>query len=184
MEIVNKLKKNYWLFHEEIILWKMKIIMEIPGNLGIGIRKKILPHILKTCGENISISEGCWLQAFENLSLGNNVRISRGVFINAGGGVKIGNDVLIGPSVKIWSVNHNFSELDIPIHEQGYNYSTVTIGNNVWIAANVIILPGITVSDKTVIAAGSVVTKDLKPCALYGGNPARLIRERKAQHNL
>jgi maltose O-acetyltransferase len=177
-------KEWYWALRQDIrSVWKLRIIMGIPGNVGIKVRRKLIPRILKSCGANVTIVDNCTLVFPERLSLGNNVAISRDVFINAAGGINVGDDVLIGPSVKIWSLNHNFENMDEPINRQGWNLSEVNIGNDVWIGASAIILPGVSIGDKTVVGAGSVVTKSLKSGAVYGGTPAKLIRESREASN-
>ena len=88
-------------------------------------------------------------------------------------GTSIGNNVLMGPNVQIYTHNHDFSRTDIPIRLQGFSdIKEVIIGNDVWIGANVIILPGVTIGDGCVIGAGSVVTKDAPSFSIICGNPA------------
>lgn len=88
----------------------------------------------------------------------------------ATGGIKIGNKVLIAPDVKICTANHSTDPV-ARANGEG-NLYPVTIGDNVWIGAGSVILPGVTIADNCVIGAGSVVTSDTKPDSLYVGNPA------------
>ena len=101
--------------------------------------------------------------------------------MHAGGEIKIGDYVGIGPQVIIYSLNHNYWG-DITcltdFKKNEYQYKKVTIGNNVWIGAKAIILPGINIGDNSVIAAGSVVTKNVAANILVGGNPACIIKRR------
>ena len=85
---------------------------------------------------------------------------------------------MIAPGVIIYSQNHSYNDLNSNIVNQGYTLKKVNIGNNVWIAANAIILPGVTIGQGAVVAAGSVVTKDVKPNTIVGGNPATFIKNR------
>ena len=107
--------------------------------------------------------------------IGNNSFIGRGTFINAAGGVRIGSDVLIGPGVKIWSADHQFSSREIPIRAQGHSVSPVVIGDDVWIGVNSVILRGATIGKGAVIAAGSVVTKDIAEFQIATSVPAKVI---------
>lgn len=110
---------------------------------------------------------------------GNEIRVGRNVFINQNctfydlGGLDIGDDVMIGPNVSLITASH-------PLDPS--QRSAVTIGNpivierNVWIAAGAIVIGGVTVGENSVVAAGSVVAKNVPPNTLVGGNPARVIR--------
>ena len=87
--------------------------------------------------------------------------------------ISIGNDVMIGPNVSIISAGHPVAPLDRRAHVVG---KPIVIERNVWIAAGATIIGGVTVGENSVVAAGSVVTKDVPPNTLAGGNPARVIR--------
>ena len=85
----------------------------------------------------------------------------------------------MGPDVQIYTRNHRYDRIDIPMYEQGESeIKEVKIGNDVWIGARSIILPGVTIGDGAVIAAGSIVTKDVESYAVVGGNPAKIIKYR------
>ena len=85
----------------------------------------------------------------------------------------------MGPEVVIWTTNHRFDRIDIPIMQQGNRPSApVWIGDDVWIGTRVIILPGVKVGNHAVIGAGAVVAKDVPPWAVVAGNPAEIIRYR------
>ena len=83
---------------------------------------------------------------------------------------------MTGPRVTVYSQNHRFADPAQPISEQGYALRPVRIGDNVWLAANVVVLPGVTIGDDVVAAAGAVITKDVESGSLVAGNPARVIR--------
>ena len=110
---------------------------------------------------------------------GLDIRVGRNVFINQNctlydlGGLDIGDDVMIGPNVSILTAGH-------PLEPSQRRTATIgkpiVIERNVWIAAGATILGGVTVGENSVIAAGSVVTRDVPPNTLVGGNPARVIR--------
>jgi maltose O-acetyltransferase len=97
--------------------------------------------------------------------------------------VKIGSYVIMGPDVKIYSRNHIFSSLEMPIALQGKERKETRIGDDVWIGANVIVLPGVDIGDHCVIGAGAVVTKSMPAYAIIGGVPARQIGSRCISSN-
>lgn len=129
-------------------------------------------------GNNSTIEGGSSIKSSSNtLIIKNNVGISQNFFLAVRGHVKIGSDVIIGPYVKIFSENHSFSiSENIPFRLQDEVKLTTIIGNNVWIGSGVIILPGVKIGDNVVVAAGSVVTKNLKKNCMYGGIPATRIK--------
>ena len=97
------------------------------------------------------------------------------------GKVTLGDCVRIAPGAKIFGENHTFSSLDMPICHQGNNRKGITIESDVWIGANAVICDGVHIGAHSVIGAGSVVTKDIPPYSVVGGNPARVIKSRLAQ---
>jgi acetyltransferase-like isoleucine patch superfamily enzyme len=114
-----------------------------------------------------------------SLKIGNNVGINHYCFIGVRGDVEIGDNVIFGPRVNVFSENHIFEDLEIPIKNQGVKKDKTTIGSDVWIGANVSIMSGVTIGDGCVIAAGAVVTDDVEPYSIVGGVPAKLIKLRK-----
>lgn len=110
---------------------------------------------------------------------GTEIRVGRNVFINQNctlydlGGLDIADDVMIGPNVSIITSGH---PLDPSRRRSVTIGKPIAIERNVWIAAGATIIGGLTVGENSVVAAGSVVTKDVPPNTLVGGNPARAIR--------
>jgi len=114
-----------------------------------------------------------------SLKIGNNVGVNHYCFIGVRGNITIGNNVIFGPRVNIFSENHIFNRLDIPIKNQGIEKKDTIIGNDVWIGASVSIMPGVKIGNGCVIAAGSVVTKDIPDFSVIAGVPAKIIKNRK-----
>lgn len=110
--------------------------------------------------------------------VGNNTSINRNSVLR--GYFKIGQNVAIAPNCTIIGGNHNFSQLDIPIKQQGVNTrGGVIIEDDVWIGANCVILDGVTIGTGSVIGAGSIVTKSIPPFSIAVGNPCKVIKSRK-----
>lgn len=132
-------------------------------------------RIMKSYGHNVNIERGATFS--RKTIIGNNSGIGENCRLQ--GTVTIGDNVMMGQDVLIFTSNHSFERTDIPMQEQGYQgEKPVVIGNDVWIGARAIVLPGVTVGDGCIIGAGSVVTKDVPPYTIIGGNPARVLKER------
>lgn len=121
-------------------------------------------------GQNVEIR--CW----QMLSLGNNVSIHRGCYLDASGGIEVGDDVSIAHQTSILSANHTWDDPMIPIKENPVKLESVIIQNDVWIGCGCRIMSGVTVFSRSVVAAGSVVTKDVPSHTLVGGVPAKQIK--------
>ncbi len=115
----------------------------------------------------------------EGLKIGNNSSIGPYSYIGCSGYIEIGDNVMMSPRVSIYAENHLFDHPDLSIKEQGVKREFVKIEDDCWIAANTIILAGVTIGRGSVIAAGSVVTKDIPPYSVVGGVPAKVIKCRK-----
>lgn len=109
---------------------------------------------------------------------GKNLTVGKRVFINAGckfqdqGGIVIGDDCLLGHNTVLATLNHDID----PSHRADMHPAPIIIGRNVWIGANVTVLPGVTIGDDAVVAAGSVVTKAVPARSVVVGSPARVVR--------
>lgn len=109
---------------------------------------------------------------------GKNTTLGRRVFINSGcsfqdqGGIRIGDDSLIGHNTVLATLNHDIN----PDRRADMHPAPIIIGRNVWIGSNVTVLPGVTIGDDSVVAAASVVTKDVRGGTVVVGSPARMVR--------
>lgn len=133
-------------------------------------------------GDNAVIDRRVCIAGPENLVLGDDVVISQGVLMTTGGGIAIGNRVMLGYDSKLLSTNHIIPDsIDDPIRFSGHERLPITINDDAWIAANATITAGVRVGRGAVIAAGSVVTKNIPEGAIVGGVPAKLIRMRNCK---
>lgn len=131
--------------------------------------------ILDYCGKKVNIEKGAVFS--NNISIGDNSGI--GVNAQISNHVVIGKNVMMGPDCMIYTSNHEMSNLEIPMCQQGHTEcNPVVIGDDVWIGARVIILPGVHIGNGSVIGAGAVVTKDVEGYTVVGGNPARFLKKR------
>ena len=133
------------------------------------------PYRLFSLG-NYSVIESfaCINNAVGDVIIGDHTRI--GLHNTIIGPVDIGNHVNLAQGITVTALNHNFSDTNKRIDEQGVSTNPVTIEDDVWIGANAVILPGVTIGEHCVVAAGAVVTKDVPPHSLVAGIPAKVIK--------
>lgn len=133
------------------------------------------PYRLFSLG-NYSVIESfaCINNAVGDVIIGDHTRI--GLHNTIIGPVDIGNHVNLAQGITVTALNHNFSDTNKRIDEQGVSTNPVTIEDDVWVGANVVILPGVTIGEHCVVAAGAVVTKDVPPHSLVAGVPAKVIK--------
>jgi len=195
MKIFNKIKKLLFQIY-------IAFLSSIPTEIGIRIRQIAYKPLFKKCGKNLRIDSGVTILGFENISLGDNVSFMKNSYIYAhdGGGliigdnftmntnsqlgasfgkIIIGNYCAIGPNCVLRAANHKFDNPNIPFRRQGHKYGEIIIEDDVWIASNSVITANTKIGKGSVIAAGSVVTKNVKPYSVAGGVPAKLIKKRK-----
>lgn len=167
-----------WLdgLEDERLLCKKKIYQ---FNLLPPDRRERIPELLRDllgkAGKDIWIEPPFHCDYGWNIEVGENFFANYNLTILDVGKVTIGDNAQIAPNVSIYTAGH-------PIHpdsrNSGYEYGIpITIGNNVWLGGNTVILPGVTIGDNVVIGAGSVVTKSIPANMIAAGNPCRVIRE-------
>jgi acetyltransferase-like isoleucine patch superfamily enzyme len=126
---------------------------------------------------NYSVVESfaCINNAVGDVIIGDHTRI--GLHNTIIGPVTIGSHVNLAQGITITALNHNFSDAEKRIDEQGVNTTPVVIEDDIWIGANAVILPGVTIGQHSVVAAGAIVTKDVPPHSLVAGVPAKVIKQ-------
>lgn len=138
-------------------------------------KNHIIRTLFKSSGKNFIIESPFHCDYGYNIEIGDNFYANVNCVILDGASVKFGNNVFIAPGCGFYTAGH---PLDVIQRNKGLEYAKpITIGNNVWIGAQCIILPGVTIGDNTTIGAGSVVTKDIPANVLAFGNPCKVIKE-------
>lgn len=126
---------------------------------------------------NYSVIESfaCINNAVGDIIIGDHTRI--GLHNTIIGPVTIGSHVNLAQGITVTALNHNFEDSDKRIDEQGVSTTPVIIEDDIWIGANAVILPGVTIGNHSVVAAGAVVTKNVPPHSLVAGVPAKIIKQ-------
>ncbi|MFK5970641.1 MAG: acyltransferase [Candidatus Marithrix sp.] len=139
-------------------------------------RMDVLPFNGFYIGKNTTIEDFCTINnGVGKVSIGNNTRIGIGSVLI--GPINIGDDVRLAQNIVITALNHNYQDISKPISEQGVKTELVYIGDETWIGANAVILPGIFIGKHCVIAAGSIVTRNVPSNSVVAGNPAKIIKQ-------
>lgn len=140
------------------------------------VRMDTPPYRQFRLGDDSVIESFCCINnAVGDVIIGNHTRV--GLHNTIIGPVTIGNHVNLAQGITVTALNHNFSDSDKKIDEQGITTNAVTIENDVWIGANAVVLPGVTIGNHSVVAAGAVVTKDVPSHSLVAGIPAKVIKQ-------
>lgn len=164
--------------------WYIRMLAPLYQKRGRGskiygsVRMDTPPYRRFTIGrESVVESFSCINNAVGDVVIGDKTRI--GLHCTIIGPVTIGNNVNLAQGIVVTALNHNFTDCTKRIDEQGISTKEVTIGNDVWIGANATILPGVTIGRHCVVAAGSVVTKDVPDYTVVAGVPARIMKKLK-----
>jgi acetyltransferase-like isoleucine patch superfamily enzyme len=156
---------------------------------GLILEDGVLLHALSAqgvlLGRNVTIARGATLTCTGVIAelgigivIGDRSAVGAGSFLGGQGGIRVGNDVIMGPAVRIFSEDHTFDDVDVPIRTQGQSRAPVVIEDDCWIGAGVTILAGVTIGRGCVVAAGAVVTRDVPARSVAGGVPAQVLRSR------
>ena len=146
------------------------------------VRRDLPPFNRFSLGRHSVVEDfACLNNAVGDLIIGDYTRIGMGDTII--GPVQIGNHVNLAQNVTVTGLNHNFELVDKRIDEQGINKKLIVIEDNVWVGANAVILPGVTLGYHSIVAAGSVVTRSIPPYCVCAGIPARVIKRYNFEMN-
>ena len=168
----------------ELFRWAFAVVRWIPGIVGVGARWLVLSTVLGETNGPFRVLESVVIEYPRRLKIGRHVGINYGAWISARGGVSIGEDSIVGPYSVIHSANHVIEDVNVPVRLQDYDLRPVSIGRDVWIGAHATVLPGVTIGDRAVVAAGAVVTRDVAAGDVVAGVPARPISSRTASAEL
>lgn len=138
-------------------------------------REQILRELLGSVGQRFVVNSPFRCDFGFNIHIGENFIANFNLTILDEADVNIGDNVQIGPNCSLITITHS---LDSNQRNEGMMQAKpITISNNVWLASNVVVLPGVTIGENSVVGAGSVVTRDIPQNEVWAGNPARFIKQ-------
>lgn len=180
-----KFKVGFFFIEPSAILnFTSKIQFTKMVNIGKNVKINALGSKGFIIGKNFSIRDYSIIDSFGSIKrdsgkliIGSNVGFSEFTYISVRGNVTIGDDVIFGPGCKVFTENHGMKNEGVPFRLLEESRNDVSIGNNVWIGSGVTILPGTNIGNNSIIAAGSVVTKNIDSNTLYAGIPAKPLKK-------
>jgi acetyltransferase-like isoleucine patch superfamily enzyme len=143
-------------------------------------RMDVMPFNNFVLGEDSTIEDFCTINnGVGDIIIGKRTRIGMSNVLI--GPVSIGNDVILAQNIVMSGLNHGYEDITLPPHNQPVTKKQITLEDEIWIGANSVVLAGVTIGKHAVVAAGSVVTKNVPPYSVVVGNPARVIRQYNPQ---
>lgn len=161
--------------------WYVRLLAPLYQHRGRGskiycsVRMDTPPYRRFWLGKRSVVESYCCINnAVGDVTIGDNTRI--GIHSTIIGPVCIGHHVNLAQGIVVTALNHQFGNTALRVDQQGISTKPVVIGNDVWIGANSVILPGVTIGSHCVVAAGAVVTKDVPSNTVVGGIPAKVLK--------
>ena len=175
---MNKDMHRFLFLHYSYLIRIIHLIINISPPIFASLFWKLL---LGKKGKFVFIDGGVFFRYPNRVKIGNNVSINNNVefypsFFYKGASIELGNNIRIGPGTRFFAAGHNVADLNLEFNET--NASPIIVMDNCWIGGASIILPGVTINEGAIIAAGSVVNRDVPKYSVVGGVPAKFIKKR------
>lgn len=156
---------------------KMLLVLfrNTPFYIGVLIRYILLKNICKECGDNVIIYQGVIFDAPEMMNIGNNVSLNPYCYL--AGEITIKDNVSIAHHTAFHSFNHTWDNPNLTIRENPLYTKRIIVNEDVWIGCNCVILSGVNIGKRVVVAAGAIVNKSVESHSIIGGNPAKILKK-------
>jgi len=159
-----------------VSVFLLNVFSSMRGKFGMLLRYILVKNLSKSCGDNVSIAHNVELKNLNNISFGDNVSIHTNCYFDGFGGLSIGNDVSFAHNCSILTANHDWSDTSKPIKYNDVRASPVSIQDDVWLGCGVRVLAGISIDSRSIVAAGSVVTKNVESNTVVAGVPSKVLK--------
>lgn len=148
----------------------------VKGSLAGNVRFRGETEI--TLGNKVAFRSGVLVGGNGKLTIGDNTALNEDTIIACTLSVSIGANCMLAPRCYVLDVDHEFADVNVAIKNQGYRQAPVIISNDVWLGTGVVVTKGVTIGDGCIVAANSVVTKDIPAYSIAAGAPAKVIKSR------
>jgi acetyltransferase-like isoleucine patch superfamily enzyme len=162
----------------EAWFWLREALTFAPGQLGMAVRAAFYNHYFAAGSDQVIIMAGAYIEHPQHISLAGRATFGRNCWVSGEGGLTLGADVGIGPGAVIHTASHRTADRDRPFLDQGHDLRAVSISDDVWVAANVVITPGSQIGRGAILLPGAVISGSVAPFAIMGGSPARAFGSR------
>jgi len=161
-----------------VMFWRMfdRTPAAMLQDFAIKVRRILAKRVFKRCGDDVVIHHNVLFNSGRNIELGDGVFLNRDVMLDDRAALAIGDHAMIAAGAVIETHSHAFDDFSMPIPHAGRTYAPVSIGSNTLLGYKVAVMAGINIGNRCVVAANSVVTKDVPDRTIVGGVPARVIK--------
>ncbi len=162
-----------------LMLWRIfdRTPASMLADFAIKVRRILAPKVFKSVGDGVIFHHDVYILSGRNTELGNGVFVNRGATIDDRGPIIVGDHTMIAAGAILTTHGHILDDFSKPLPFGGRTFSPITIGSNTVIGYNAVVMPGVTIGDRVIVSANSVVTKDLPDRWVVGGVPAAKIKE-------
>lgn len=162
------------LFPKGMIIFFYDLIKPFSQPFFTGIRYCIFKRLCKSVGKKVIIGSNVTVKHWQGIAIGDNVSIHDFSYIDAYGGIVIGNEVSIAHNCTLISSHHTWGIPEVAIRMNPIEKRAITLGSNIWLGCAVRILGGAVLEDNVIVGAGTIVSKKLEENGIYFGSPVRL----------
>lgn len=168
---MKQLKYRIWLTLHGLKFLALLLVGKLPGH---GVRRWVYRALGLRLGPGVKLYMGAEIRAPERIRIGRGSIVGHRAILDGRLGITLGENVNLSTGVWIWTVQHDPQSPDFA--DEG---GPVVVHDRAWLSCRVVVLPGVTIGEGAVVAAGAVVTRDVEPYTIVGGVPARKIGERR-----
>lgn len=155
----------------------MAVLPHDPGSCRV--KSTLLRWRGARIGERLKLWRDVYIDDYRNLVVGSDVSISKGAMFICAGGVTLGDEAMIGYGAQLVTAGHTITDVGESMRFSGLTIAPIVVERGAWVGAGAILLPGVTLGEGSVVAAGAVITKDVEPFTVVAGVPGKVVGSRE-----